>query len=118
MTELLELQGMARVVKYLRERARRTYHVIEASTEPHGDFHRAHALKAVSLIEAANMVEEGISQSLLDKFGCGPVRRDRTNYKRWTVCPECGAWLMVREHDHCPSPCHDDHVEKCPNGHG
>ena len=102
----LELQGMARVVRYLRDRAHGTYKTIEKFED--ADLKHTHSLKALSLVEAAVMVEEGISREL------GEADPDPT-FKRWTVCSSCGHRLMVRAHrPGCPIPCYDDHIDPCP----
>lgn len=105
---LLELQGQARVVRYLRERARGLYKVTEAmkpESDADRDFQRAHSLKALSLIEAASMVQDGIARSVSEHF--------KQDGKRYTVCPADGCLLEIHGHGECPSPCHNDHIDEC-----
>jgi hypothetical protein len=69
------------------------------------DLKRTTSLKAMSLREAAHMVQEGISRGLVEYYAqVGPH----------TVCPSCGRFLAIHGHAYCGSPCYDDHIEKCP----
>jgi rubrerythrin len=100
---------MARVVQWLRERTARLSKVCDGLTDR--DLAERHHLKALGVLEAATMVEEGITSELraLDP-SLGPGR--------WTVCPTCGVTLQNHGHGECPSPCYESHIDPCPAGHG
>jgi hypothetical protein len=111
MTTTLELQGMARVVQYLRERRTGLARVCDGLTDR--DLADRHGLKALGVGEAAMMVEEGITRALRERDpSLGPGGR-------WTVCPSCGHVLQVHGHQEgCPTPCYDPHIDPCPKCHG
>lgn len=104
----LELQGQARVVRYLRERANEFSRIADGmhyDDLANIEFKRTINVKAITLRDTAHMVQEGISRALTEYFGqVGPH----------TVCPSCGHFLAIHGHGECGSPCYDDHIEKCP----
>jgi rubrerythrin len=112
-SELLlhQLQGMARVVRYLRERAegvRRVTDGMRPETDADRDLQRTHSLKALAVAEAAHQVEEGIARAVAENF-------PHADGKPHTVCPSCGALLAIHGHGECPRPCYENHNEMCSN---
>lgn len=108
---ILELQGQARVVRYLRERANGLSKVADGMHPEYPadvELKRTTEIKAMALRDAAWMVQEGISRGLVEYYG-----QDKPH----TVCPSCGRLLAIIGHNDCGSPCYDDHIEKCPNDH-
>jgi hypothetical protein len=105
----LELQGMARAVRYLQESAT-TFGKLADRRVPgeKNEVLESASIRSLALLDAAHQIEQGISREL-------GAPTDVPGLRAWTVCSACGTKLERHFHgEGCGVPCYDNHTTPCP----